>query len=222
MTEPAPKLVSAVPDASPKLCTLVDKAMAFDKVDRWADARAMQAAAREALDEIRGREAATTAVTDLATLAVESAKTLQAEPSPKGLWLHDKAAPLAAKEPSAKPKRTKRVALVALVALTALGVGGWFGFRWMRARANDANDVNAALLADAGAPLVATNAAPDASDDATDDGELDIDDENPYADWEGGLASWPAADAGALASKPSPTIKPTTKGVKGTVKKKKR
>lgn len=217
MTEPAPKLASAIADAGPKLQLLVDKAMAFDKVDRWADARAMQAAAREALEEAKGREAATTAVTDLATLAVESAKTLPAEPSPKGLWLHDKATPPSAKEPPKKPKRSVLVWLGALFVIGCAGAaGGWFALRHLRAHAGD---LTADLASDAGVPALAASGEVDASGDAADEADLDIDDENPYADWDGALA---APDSGAIATKPAPTVKPTTKGVKGTVKKKKR
>ena len=217
MTEPAPKLASAVPDAAPKLQTLVDKAMAFDKNDRWADARAMQAAAREALEEVKGREAATTAVTDLATLAVESAKTLPAEPSPKGLWLHDKATPPASTQEPPKKKKRGALGLVLAAVVLALVAGGvWLGVRHLRTSVDDA----LADLADAApsASVLPLANAPDASEDATDDGDLDIDEDNPYADWEGGAL---APDSGA--AKPVATVKPLPKNVgKGTPPKKKK
>jgi len=42
MTKPAPALSSAASDVSPEVANLVDRALAFDKGDRWPDARAMQ------------------------------------------------------------------------------------------------------------------------------------------------------------------------------------
>ncbi|HEX3851651.1 MAG TPA: hypothetical protein VHW01_11840 [Polyangiaceae bacterium] len=40
----APKLASIAPDASPELQGLVDRALAFDKADRWRDACEMRGA----------------------------------------------------------------------------------------------------------------------------------------------------------------------------------
>ena len=48
MTNPAPALSSVVPAVSPALARLVDRALAFDKRDRWPDAAAMQEAVRNA------------------------------------------------------------------------------------------------------------------------------------------------------------------------------
>jgi serine/threonine-protein kinase len=52
MTTPAPSLRSVVPGVSPRTALVVDRALAFEQDDRWQDARAMQAAVREALAEI--------------------------------------------------------------------------------------------------------------------------------------------------------------------------
>ncbi len=52
MTTPAPSLRSVVPRVSPRTALVVDRALAFEQGDRWQDARAMQAAVREALAEI--------------------------------------------------------------------------------------------------------------------------------------------------------------------------
>jgi serine/threonine protein kinase len=46
----APKLASIVPDASPELQELVDRALAFDKADRWRDACEMRSALLELFD----------------------------------------------------------------------------------------------------------------------------------------------------------------------------
>jgi len=48
MKEPAPSLAEVVPGAHPDLVAVIDRALAFQKDDRWPDARAMQ----EALGEV--------------------------------------------------------------------------------------------------------------------------------------------------------------------------
>jgi serine/threonine-protein kinase len=58
MKEPAPPLASALPGARPLLVAAVDKALAFDKTQRWDTAREMFDALRAAYDESRGRTAA--------------------------------------------------------------------------------------------------------------------------------------------------------------------
>jgi eukaryotic-like serine/threonine-protein kinase len=57
MTDPAPPLSSVLPGARPLLVAAVDKALAFDKQDRWSTAREMFDALRAAYDEARGRPA---------------------------------------------------------------------------------------------------------------------------------------------------------------------
>jgi serine/threonine-protein kinase len=42
MTRPAPPMASIAPDVSPHVAAVADRALAFDKAHRWADARAMQ------------------------------------------------------------------------------------------------------------------------------------------------------------------------------------
>jgi serine/threonine-protein kinase len=54
MTEPAPPLATMLPGARPRLVTVVDRALAFDKNDRWGTAREMFDALRAAYDETRG------------------------------------------------------------------------------------------------------------------------------------------------------------------------
>jgi serine/threonine-protein kinase len=48
MTQPAPLLLSVAPHAGSALAAVVDRALAFDKADRWPDAIAMQQAVRQA------------------------------------------------------------------------------------------------------------------------------------------------------------------------------
>jgi eukaryotic-like serine/threonine-protein kinase len=48
-TKPAPSIATVVEGLPPEVVTLIDKALAFDKNDRWPDARAMLAALRECI-----------------------------------------------------------------------------------------------------------------------------------------------------------------------------
>jgi serine/threonine-protein kinase len=57
MTERAPRLETVMPEARPMLCAAVDKALAFEKNDRWFSAREMFGALRAAYEESRGRSA---------------------------------------------------------------------------------------------------------------------------------------------------------------------
>jgi serine/threonine-protein kinase len=55
-TTPAPPLGSVAPGLSPMVSEIVDRALAFERADRWPSARAMKGAVRGALRELRGRE----------------------------------------------------------------------------------------------------------------------------------------------------------------------
>ncbi|MDB4992668.1 MAG: serine/threonine protein kinase [Myxococcaceae bacterium] len=55
MTKPAPPLASVLADVAAPVAQVVDRALAFDRMDRWPDARAMQDAVKEAYFEITGR-----------------------------------------------------------------------------------------------------------------------------------------------------------------------
>jgi serine/threonine protein kinase len=52
MSEPAPPLREVNPEIPEELATVVDRALAFDKAERWPDARAMQRALRQAYETI--------------------------------------------------------------------------------------------------------------------------------------------------------------------------
>jgi serine/threonine-protein kinase len=56
MKDPAPSLSSVAPHAGPKLVTAVDRALAYEKDQRWQTARAMFEALREAYDELTDAE----------------------------------------------------------------------------------------------------------------------------------------------------------------------
>ncbi len=54
MTKAAPPLASMVPAVAPTVAAVVDRALAFDRADRWPDAAAMQAAVRSAYHDRQG------------------------------------------------------------------------------------------------------------------------------------------------------------------------
>ena len=53
MTEPVPKVRDLAPHVPPTLAQVVDRALAFDMDARFPDARSMQAALRQAMDDLR-------------------------------------------------------------------------------------------------------------------------------------------------------------------------
>jgi serine/threonine-protein kinase len=55
MTKPAPKIATLVPDVSPPVAAIIDRALEFETIDRWENARAMQLAVREAYAVLTGR-----------------------------------------------------------------------------------------------------------------------------------------------------------------------
>jgi len=54
MTQPAPPLATLVPTAPCPVVEIVDRALAFNRIDRWIDAPAMQRAVREAYQAVAG------------------------------------------------------------------------------------------------------------------------------------------------------------------------
>jgi serine/threonine-protein kinase len=223
MTEPAPKLKLA--DAHPLLVALVDKALAFERDDRWADARAMQAAAKEALAAIAVVDSQPTQV-GVDTLSpnkegdIASAKTLEARVPSSSLWLHDKATPPSVGTPTVRRPSKIRRALLALLAAFALAgaIWGMIEIRKLRARVTGDADAAASVDPSALAMMPGDEAGVAADDDAGDDDD-DIDDDNPYAGIDASMAPKPAT---SVAAKPATTIKkPIVKGtVRGTKKKK--
>jgi serine/threonine protein kinase len=67
MRKHAPPIATIVPTIDPSVAKVVDKALAFDRDNRWSDAKSMQKAVREAFDELREahKKKPTLAVVDL-------------------------------------------------------------------------------------------------------------------------------------------------------------
>ncbi len=70
-TVPAPSLATLAPEVSPSVVAIIDRALAFDKTERWPDAASMQAAMRTALS-VEDRDAPLTLPTPSAPLDTES------------------------------------------------------------------------------------------------------------------------------------------------------
>ena len=60
MKDPAPSLATVAPHVGPVLVTAVDRALAFDKANRWQSARAMFEALRGAYEELHQQACAPT------------------------------------------------------------------------------------------------------------------------------------------------------------------
>lgn len=144
MTEPAPKIATLVPSIEAHAAEVIDRAMAFAKEDRYADALAMKAAVSGAIAMMETEDARTTLANSPAlTEAIdavdrkreaESARSLQdaktvaagpravAEPTPsskQGLWVHQKAIPVT---PTPGPKRGAGASRLPMGIATVLGL----------------------------------------------------------------------------------------------------
>lgn len=217
MTEPAPKLAESLREVEPKLADLVDTALSFEKESRYADARAMQIAVREALVAVKAKEEAvtlhgepspfagaaatreTTGAADAPARAVLEAAT-PPPPSKPAMWSHHEASPPVQARP---PRQKRRAGAIVFVLLLLVGPVA-LGFAWKvhaSKAATDAQDAGAERDADArlGSGLD--------DDAAADEDDIDLDDldaEPPDA----------AADAPAEAAHPAwypPKKKPPTK-----------
>ena len=56
-SRPAPKLASLIPNVPPEVASIVDRALEFDRAQRWSSAREMQEAIRVALRGLKASEA---------------------------------------------------------------------------------------------------------------------------------------------------------------------
>jgi len=72
-TQPAPTLASVWPDVPPPVAALVDRALAFDRADRWATAAAMRDAADAAHRSMFGASSSPAALAGLVSIPSERA-----------------------------------------------------------------------------------------------------------------------------------------------------
>jgi len=122
MTQPAPPIGPLAPTVPIPVIEVVDKALAFNKEDRWKDARAMQRAIREAYRAIAGDSPASVRLSFDDEGVVGSADTIAvASKVPTSLTAaHDSAI--------IRPKKRKRSRLGLLLTLGLLGTAGYLVF----------------------------------------------------------------------------------------------
>jgi serine/threonine protein kinase len=119
-TKPARSLATVLPDCHPALADVVDRALQLRISDRWADARAMQAAARKAYQAMYGAPLpapASSARGGPRTISYDTIAHASHVPTPGGTTVM--AAPLVA------PWSSRRAALgAAFLLATVLGIAG--------------------------------------------------------------------------------------------------
>ncbi len=123
MTQPAPPIATLVPTAPIPVLQVVDKALAFNKEDRWANARSMQQAIRDAYQAIAGVSAASVRLSfdDGEATGVAHADTIALSKVPTSLTAAHDSASFGAR----RPRSFSKVGWV--VVLGALAAGGyWF------------------------------------------------------------------------------------------------
>jgi serine/threonine-protein kinase len=199
MTNPAPSIGTLAPGLSIPVIEVIDRALAFDKADRWPDARTMQAAVRSAYQAMTGRNAEEARLSFLEDESIgadlPAAETLFARSAPSE-WPKRKAS-----------RRAGAVGLFGILAMAAVFAVGYFGLRKTppdeRASLLDLDRADAVPDADA-APDVAAQAAAEAFGDEGNDAGPE-----PFG-------PRPLAQAPASASQARPA---TTKPKKGPAKK---
>jgi serine/threonine protein kinase len=192
MTAHAKKVSEVAPHVHAKVAGVIDRALAYDPIDRFPDALAMRAAVREALgalDEEDGQvtlgppkdarkdgeddvddAAETIQVSEFARAKTQSSKSGPDESSPKqSLWVHTKATTPSPPKPP-KKRRPLIPILAASAALALLCVGIAYGVPRMRGQAA----VPPTALSTT--PPIALADVPDADADGGDD-DYEIDDE---------------------------------------------
>jgi serine/threonine-protein kinase len=127
MTKPAPPLASVVPNVPPQAAKVIDRALLYEREDRWQTAKEMQAALRAAYEATIGRPLTTSPRLSVSGLvpdvSVQHAPTLPAVASP--VSDANASGPRRAAEAATGPtiRRTRRagMAVAAVVAIGAIG-----------------------------------------------------------------------------------------------------
>jgi len=123
MTLPAPPIGTLAPTVPIPVVEVVDKALAFNKDDRWSDARSMQRAIREAYRAIAGEGAPAVRLSFDDDGIVAHADTVAASSKvPTSLTAANDSAVFGTR----RPRRRSR--LGGLITLAALGAAGYFFF----------------------------------------------------------------------------------------------
>jgi len=120
MTKPAPPVASLVPTVPIPVLEVVDKALQYNKEERWADARAMQRAIRDAYQALTGVAPTSVRLAFDDSEAVAHADTIVLSKMPTSLTAaHDSST-------STKKKGSRPWGKIAwLLTLCGIGVGGY-------------------------------------------------------------------------------------------------
>jgi serine/threonine-protein kinase len=228
MTNPAPSIGTLAPGLSIPVVDVIDRALAFDKADRWPDAPTMQAAVRAAYRAITGRNAEQARLSFLDDESIgadlPTAETHFARSAPSALSgrTPPTLALMAASSERPKRKASKRggaVGLFGILAMAAAFAVGYFGFRktppeqlasLLNLDRADAATENASAPAPARVSEVPADTALAAS----------VERAEPDADAAPDVATGAAAEPFAQAPASAPQARPaTTKPKKGPAKK---
>jgi len=121
MTQPAPPIGTLAPTVPIPVVEVVDKALAFDKEDRWADARSMQRTIREAYKTIAEDAPASVRLSFDDNGSVAHADTIAAASKvPTSLTAANDSAVFGTR----RPRRRSKLGFI--VTLGALGAGGYY------------------------------------------------------------------------------------------------
>jgi serine/threonine-protein kinase len=128
-TAPAPPLASVAPDVPPALASVIDRALAFDKAQRWPSAAAMREALREASFEMFGEGPSRKVLLGLLGLEARAAPSTERPPAPS--VVRPPPAEVATSQPvasdrmpSGSPKRGRLGAIAAIAGGAMLLVAG--------------------------------------------------------------------------------------------------
>jgi serine/threonine-protein kinase len=126
MTVPAEPLEKAVPGAPPELAALVDRALAFDKANRFANAREMRDAVRATYLALEGKPLVSAPRLSVRPPSVNpiSANMATLDGSAEALAQVTTARPVIQGRPAQAPGSSRKLALGAALAVAAL-VGAW-------------------------------------------------------------------------------------------------
>jgi serine/threonine-protein kinase len=127
MTKPAPPIASYVPNVHPEAAKVIDRALLYERADRWQTARDFQVAVRAAYEAVTGRPLSTAPRLSISgrvpDASVQHAPTLPAVASP--VSDANATGPRRAAEAATGPtmRRTRRagMAVAAIVAVAAIG-----------------------------------------------------------------------------------------------------
>jgi len=129
MTKPAPPIVSYVPDLHPEAAKVIDRALLYERSDRWQTAKEMQAALRAAYELLTGRPLSMSPRLIISgrvpDASVQHAPTLPAVASP--VSDANASGPRRAAEAATGPtmRRTRRAGMAVAAVVAVAGIGAF-------------------------------------------------------------------------------------------------